>query len=289
MKIFSWVHRQFLHKVAKKDIADDKVALLDQNEAFASACDGWKEGILAIGTFGVDLFQDFKTKEDTFMNNDQVLFFNDDGDHDDDDHVEKQDLSPCDDVAKPNNCQRDVVKDSMKITKSGERTTLADLLRVDSEKNLFKSCNELSNDHKIKVPYHDDDNNNNNNHNGTKSIKSFLISKAKKKLRKDDSAQPMKKTKQDVEEEDPSGYWDSKGESISRYECACYLMNGSSKLMEKGDDSGNINHVCFSMHGGFDYVLQTTDHREETEDSINKFPTNFQFSHLQLPPAPNSF
>ncbi|KAI3796481.1 hypothetical protein L1987_39152 [Smallanthus sonchifolius] len=205
MKIFSWVHRHFLHKVAKKDIDDDKVALLDQNESFAAGCDGWKEGILAIGTLGVDLFQDFKTKEDTFMNNDQVLFFNDDemecplvrkASKHGFDHVEKQDLSQCDGVAKPNNHQLDVVvkEYSMKITKSGERTTLADLLRVDSEKNLFKSYNELSDDQKIKAPYHDDDDNNNNT--SIESIKSFLISKGKKKLGKDDSAQPIKKTKQ---------------------------------------------------------------------------------------------
>ncbi|KAI3818491.1 hypothetical protein L1987_12300 [Smallanthus sonchifolius] len=208
MKIFSWVHRQFHHKDAK-NADNDKVTLLE-NEAFSSACDGWREGILAIGTLGVDLFQDFKGKDTTFMNN-QVLFFDDGGDDDDDDdddhdeemeyplvlkaskhgfdHVEKQDLSPCVEVAKPNNHQENLVKDSMKISKSRERTTLADLFRSDSENSLLKS-NELSDDHKIKVPYHD------NNNIGTESIKSFLISKMRKKLRKDDSAQPIKKTKQ---------------------------------------------------------------------------------------------
>ncbi|KAJ0682825.1 hypothetical protein HanPI659440_Chr16g0651711 [Helianthus annuus] len=209
MKIFSWVHRQFLRKDAKKD-DNDKVALLE-NEGFAGACNGWNDGIiLAIGTFGVDLYQDFKLKEDTFMSN-KVMFVDvtsDDHDHDEEmesplvqkaskhgvDHVEKHNLSPCDEVAKNNNHQEDdvVVKDLTKGKKSGERITLADLLRVDSEDNLLKN-DELADDPKINVG------NNNANKNGntsTGSIKSFLVSKAKKKPGKDDSAQPIKKTKQ---------------------------------------------------------------------------------------------
>ncbi|KAI3731837.1 hypothetical protein L1987_63027 [Smallanthus sonchifolius] len=204
--IFSWVHRQFHHKDAK-NADNDKVTLLE-NEAFSSACVGWREGILSIGTLGIDLSQDFKGQDTTFMNN-QVLFFHDgnddnDDDHDEEmecplvlkaskhgfDHVEKQDLSPCDEVAKPNNHQDDLVKDSTEISKIRERTTLADLFRFDSENNLFKS-NELSDDHKIKLPYHD------NNNTRTESIKSFiLISKMRKKLTKDDLAKPIKKTKQ---------------------------------------------------------------------------------------------
>ncbi|KAJ0439421.1 hypothetical protein HanHA300_Chr16g0625151 [Helianthus annuus] len=203
-EIFSWVHRQFLRKDAKKD-DNDKVALLE-NEGFAGACNGWNDGILAIGTFGVDLYQDFKHKEDTFMSN-KVIFVDvngDDHDHDEEmesplvqkaskhgvDHVEKHNLSPCDEVAKNNNHQEDdvVVKDLTKGKKSGERITLADLLRVDSEDNLLKN-DELTDDRKINVGYK-------NSNTSTGSIKSFLVSKAKKKLGKDDSAQPIKKTKQ---------------------------------------------------------------------------------------------
>ncbi|KAF5761605.1 hypothetical protein HanXRQr2_Chr16g0767041 [Helianthus annuus] len=218
MKIFSWVHRQFLRKDAyKKDdnINNDKVALLE-NEGFAGACNGWNDGLLAIGTFGVDLYQDFKHKEDTFMSN-KVIFVDvngDDHDHDHDhdhdeemesplvpkaskhgvDHVEKHSLSPCVEVAKNKNHQEDdvVVKDLTKGKKGGERITLADLLRVDSEDNLLKN-DELADDPKINVG------NNNANKIGntsTGSIKSFLVSKAKKKPGKDDSAQPIKKTKQ---------------------------------------------------------------------------------------------
>lgn len=169
--------------------------------------DGWNEGILAIGTLGVDLYQDFKTKDDTFLNNNQVLFFEDGGDigdHDDemesplvrkacehvfDDHVEKKDLSPCDEVDKLENHQENlVVKGAMKVRKSGERTTLADLLREDSKDyNLLEKLSD--DDHKI----NDDDNNNDI---GAESVKSFLISKYKKKnLGKNALAQPIKKTK----------------------------------------------------------------------------------------------
>ncbi|KAK1425281.1 hypothetical protein QVD17_20631 [Tagetes erecta] len=191
MKIFSWVHRQFLHKVSKNDHDNDKVALLEN--------DGW---ILAIGTLGVDLYQDFKAKDEIFMN-DQVLFF--DGEHNDDemasplvqkacehvfdDHVEKQDLSPCDEVLESHQ-ENVVVKDAMKVRKRRERTTLADLLREDSEDNLLS---KLSHDHKIKAHYNDDDNNDNDI--GIGRIKSFLISKTKKKLGGDDLAQPIKKTR----------------------------------------------------------------------------------------------
>ncbi|KAM0048173.1 hypothetical protein Hdeb2414_s0008g00271471 [Helianthus debilis subsp. tardiflorus] len=212
MKIFSWVHRQFLRKDAKKD-DNDKVALLE-NEGFAGACNGWNDGILAIGTFGVDLYQDFKNKEDAFMSN-KAMFVDvndddDDDDHDEEmesplvqeaskhgvDHVEneKHNLSPCVEVAKNNNHQEDdVVKDLTKGKKSGERITLADLLRVDSEDNLLKN-DELADDHsKINVG---NNNGNKNSNTSTGSIKSFLVSKAKKKPGKDDSAQPIKKTKQ---------------------------------------------------------------------------------------------
>ncbi|KAJ0444509.1 hypothetical protein HanIR_Chr16g0832621 [Helianthus annuus] len=173
MKIFSWVHRQFLRKDAKKD-DNDKVALLE-NEGFAGACNGWNDDVNG-----------------------------DDHDHDEEmesplvqkaskhgvDHVEKHNLSPCDEVAKNNNHQEDdvVVKDLTKGKKSGERITLADLLRVDSEDNLLKN-DELTDDRKINVGYK-------NSNTSTGSIKSFLVSKAKKKLGKDDSAQPIKKTKQ---------------------------------------------------------------------------------------------
>lgn len=154
------------------------------------------------------------------MINDQVMFI---GDHEDDeeddheeemesplvlkackhgfefDHVQKQDPSPCNEIAKPKNCQKDAdVKDSMDldfegtkktVMKSGERTTLADLLRADSEHNLLKNNNNLSDKHNLRV-YHLD------NNIGKESIKSSLISKKKEKLRKDDSRYSFRKTKQ---------------------------------------------------------------------------------------------
>ncbi|XP_076926723.1 protein TILLER ANGLE CONTROL 1-like [Bidens hawaiensis] len=204
MKIFGWVHRQFVHKGAKKDIDNyDQVVLLE-NEGFSGACDAWKEGILTIGTLGHDLFQDLKPKEDTFVCN-QVLFVDDDDDHDEEmesplvqkpssnhglDHQE-------DHVAKANKHQEDevVVKDATNIMKSGKRTTLADLFRADSESDLFKN-DELVNDRMIKVSYHSNSSSNSNSNNDNESMKSFLITKTKKKLGKDGLAQPFRKTKQ---------------------------------------------------------------------------------------------
>ncbi|KAI3719568.1 hypothetical protein L6452_20470 [Arctium lappa] len=218
MKIFSWVHRRFRHKDGgsldfKKADQNEKVALLENED------DGWKEGILAIGTLGIDLFKDFNPKDDV---NDQVLFFGDheDQDHEDDqegemecsplalkasnhgfDHVDDQKQDPDHEVAKPNNGQEYVI-DSMdldidmerlkKIKKSGERITLADLFWADSENNKLY---DHDHDHKvIKIPTM-----------STESIKKhgandddhgFLISKKKKKLPKDDSADhPINKTK----------------------------------------------------------------------------------------------
>ncbi|XP_076954513.1 protein TILLER ANGLE CONTROL 1-like [Bidens hawaiensis] len=185
MKIFGWVHRQFVHKGANKDADNyDKVALLE-NEGFVGACDGWREGILAIGTLGHDLFQDLKPKEDTFVCN-QVVFFDDNDEKMESPILVQKDSSHGfdhqeDHVAKANKDQEnEVVKDATNIMKSGERTTLADLFRADSESDSFKN----------------DDSSNSNSNNDNESIKSFLISKTKKKLEKDGLAQPFRKTKQ---------------------------------------------------------------------------------------------
>ncbi|XP_024988917.1 uncharacterized protein LOC112523523 isoform X1 [Cynara cardunculus var. scolymus] len=222
MKIFSWIHRRFHQKDGgsqdfKKGDHNEKVALLEK-EDLGSACDGWKEGILVIGTFGIDLFKDLNPKDD----GNQVLFF---GDHEDQEEEKEEDQEgemECplvlkasnhgfdqkqdpDEAAKPNN-GGGYVKDSVdldmeilkKIKKRGERITLADLLWADSENNLLKNNKLSDDDHHnkvIKVPTvssesikkhdaHDDD------HDGC------LISKKKKKLPKDDSADhPIKKTK----------------------------------------------------------------------------------------------
>ncbi|KAD4982763.1 hypothetical protein E3N88_19434 [Mikania micrantha] len=154
MKIFSWVHRHFHHKVAKNDDHD-------------------------------------KAKEDTLMSNQALFFDNNDVDNDEMesllelkasdlafDHVEIENLSPFDEVSKPNIHLEDVVVNNSAKIVNRERITLADLLRADSEKNTFN------------------DNENDNDNAETKSFTSFLISKAKKKLMKHDSDQPIKKTKQ---------------------------------------------------------------------------------------------
>ncbi|KAI3498188.1 hypothetical protein L1887_33957 [Cichorium endivia] len=216
MKIFSWVHRRFHQKgvadEAAKNADNDKVTLLE-NEALASVCDGsWKEGILAIGTFGIDLSKDFQAKDVAYAKN-QVLFVGNEDDEEDQeqemkcplvlnackhgfDHVQKQDPSPREKVAKLNNGKEDVGAKDLKVLdiegteknevrNSGERTTLADLLWGDSEKNLLN--NKKLCDDRFKVTDHVST--------GTESIKSSLISKKNKKLEKDDSTHPIKKTK----------------------------------------------------------------------------------------------
>ncbi|KAL4586191.1 hypothetical protein LXL04_010823 [Taraxacum kok-saghyz] len=217
MKIFNWVHHRFHKKSVANDQdpkkpENDKVSLLE-NEALA---DGWKEGILAIGTMGIDLSKTFQQDKDV----NQILLF---GHGDDEEYlqegeimeiplvlkaskhgfhkVQKQDPSPCDHkVAKPDNVKEEevvvVTKHSKdleiectdeKISKTtGERTTLADLLSWgDSEKN--KSNHKICNRFDI-VSRHVSST-------GIDNIKSTLISKKKKVERDDSTNHPIKKTK----------------------------------------------------------------------------------------------
>ncbi|CAK9137209.1 unnamed protein product [Ilex paraguariensis] len=68
MKIFNWVHRRFNHKdgfggdVKKSEFVStgtDRQALLGQVVVLADVLDGWREGVLTIGTFGFDPLKDF--------------------------------------------------------------------------------------------------------------------------------------------------------------------------------------------------------------------------------------
>ncbi|XP_030928946.1 uncharacterized protein LOC115955049 [Quercus lobata] len=75
MKIFNWVHKRFHHTVLKDGLArnvkttesttnnSDKQALLKQ-VALAEVLDGWRDGILTIGTFGFDPLKPFNQQKE---------------------------------------------------------------------------------------------------------------------------------------------------------------------------------------------------------------------------------
>nr|XP_043621825.1 protein TILLER ANGLE CONTROL 1 [Erigeron canadensis] len=177
MKIFNWVHRRFHHKYEEQDATKaaevtengkDKLALLNDNNEPPldhSVFDGWKEGILAIGTFGFDpaLSKDIEQEEAYVCDNatrDEVSTDEDEeedmehplvlkackhgffDDHKKDDHHYKY-LPQCDEISQLNDHDEDgVVEDTddlmmmMKYQKkaAGERITLADLFLADSQK-----------------------------------------------------------------------------------------------------------------------------------------------------------
>ncbi|XP_023746513.1 protein TILLER ANGLE CONTROL 1 [Lactuca sativa] len=176
MKIFNWV-RRFNHKDeagqgATNEVTqngkDSKLILLE-HVAFDSVFDGWKEGILAIGTLGFDpaLLKGSEHKEDTYLCeiSRKELFVADNGDEDHNGeqelemefplvlkackhgffHDQKDDHQQCDEVSKTDD-RKDVedlegvdVDDVKRARKIGQRTTLADLFSADSETNLLKN------------------------------------------------------------------------------------------------------------------------------------------------------
>ncbi|KAH7519442.1 protein TILLER ANGLE CONTROL 1 isoform X2 [Ziziphus jujuba] len=113
MKIFNWVHKRFHHSVLKDDLAQnvektelvtsdkDTQALLKQ-VALVDALDGWKDGILTIGTFGFDPLKPFnqqpkeylvlESEEDDEESREYLLDSNDeDGEND---NVEDEEVNP---------------------------------------------------------------------------------------------------------------------------------------------------------------------------------------------------
>ncbi|KAF3439815.1 hypothetical protein FNV43_RR18093 [Rhamnella rubrinervis] len=76
MQIFNWVHKRFHHSVLKDEFAQnvektdqapasdkDTQALLKQ-AALVDVLDGWKDGILTIGTFGFDPLKSFNQQKE---------------------------------------------------------------------------------------------------------------------------------------------------------------------------------------------------------------------------------
>ncbi|XP_024992377.1 uncharacterized protein LOC112526340 [Cynara cardunculus var. scolymus] len=216
MKIFNWVHRRFHQKdevgqdAAKTEVAGngrDKLALL-KNAALDSVFDGWKEGILSIGTLGLDpaLLKDFKPEDDMYLCEiiPNELFVDDDGGDQEREmnfplvlkackhgflHDQKDDHHPqysCDATCKPSDHDEDGVEDLAgldtdqvkKERKAGDRITLADLFWADSEKNLLKKNKLADNDEDhVKVLHYDHDTTESNTKHASNDDRVALISK----------------------------------------------------------------------------------------------------------------
>ncbi|KAK4267045.1 hypothetical protein QN277_023885 [Acacia crassicarpa] len=135
MKIFNWVHKRFHHSTYKDGFASnikktettlndvDSQALLKQ-VALGDTLDGWKDGILTIGTLGYDPLSSFNQQREYLAlegedepdhhegdgQGDHIIF---DGDGDVDYNVEHEELNPLmhntfehnhEDVFEPNHC-----------------------------------------------------------------------------------------------------------------------------------------------------------------------------------------
>ncbi|KAJ0758732.1 hypothetical protein HanLR1_Chr04g0153671 [Helianthus annuus] len=225
MKIFNWVHRRFHHKyevsqdVKKAEFTangKDNLSLLE-NEGMDGVFDGWKEGILAIGTFGFDpsLLKDFDHEDDDtylceYTRKELSIDHDEDngGDQEEEEeeevefplvfkackygffHDKKDDHTQCDDVCKPNDhedCVDDHTDQMKKGKKAGERTTLADLFLADSDKNLLNKKLTDEDDQEVKVHYIPES----NIKHTSCDERVALISK--KKITKDVAARPIKK------------------------------------------------------------------------------------------------
>ncbi|EOX95628.1 hypothetical protein QUC31_005128 [Theobroma cacao] len=120
MKIFNWVQRRFHHNVLKDGLArnvkkTDSIAIdtntkaLLEQVALVDVLDGWRDGILTIGTFGFDPLKSFSEQKEYLAseseeeeeeeeeeerysdNNDEE---DDDDDHDDDDNNNDEEVNP---------------------------------------------------------------------------------------------------------------------------------------------------------------------------------------------------
>ncbi|KAG2720608.1 hypothetical protein I3760_02G043500 [Carya illinoinensis] len=180
MKIFNWVHKRFHHTVLKDGLAGnvkttelatkntDKQALLKQ-VALVEVLDGWKDGILTIGTLGFDPLKPFNQRNEYLVlqseeedeKNEEGQYSSDGGD-DTEENVEHEELNPLmsttfahsfeDFESNPDNGNFDGVddvpltpfmgspglnaelnRDGEQQKKKGERITLADLFLADAD------------------------------------------------------------------------------------------------------------------------------------------------------------
>ncbi|CAK7348663.1 unnamed protein product [Dovyalis caffra] len=172
MKIFNWVQRRFHHGAIKDGLARnvkkaesitneaDKQALLKQ-VALVDVLDGWKDGILTIGTLGLDPLKPFNQQNDQYLilereedeeeeeekeeEGEQEQYSVDD-DYYDDDNVEDEEVNPLiygtfDHSFEENGSNTvtyDVITNSSiaeheQAKRKGERITLAELFLEDSD------------------------------------------------------------------------------------------------------------------------------------------------------------
>uniref|UniRef100_A0A5B7AVQ8 Protein TILLER ANGLE CONTROL 1 n=1 Tax=Davidia involucrata TaxID=16924 RepID=A0A5B7AVQ8_DAVIN len=177
MKIFDWVHRRFHHKdglggnVKNAEFVanDGDTQVLLEHVTPVDVLDGWKDGILTIGTLGFDPLKDFNEKiecpmaykEEEYCDGEEYLVDDDEYDHDDND-MDDEELNPlvftafrhgfdkdsglnsCDDhhqnarkadliMTIDDGSTPIVLGEDSNRKKRGERTTLADLFSADSE------------------------------------------------------------------------------------------------------------------------------------------------------------
>lgn len=198
-----------------KKTAKDNLSLLE-NAGMDGVFDGWKEGILAIGTFGFDpsLLKEFEQEDDAYLHEytRKDLSIDDEdngGDEDDEQEIEfplvfkackhgffhdkkDDDHAQCHEISRSNDHEDGVKDDSDEIKKGkkeGERITLADLFWADSDKNLLK--NKLTDEDEVKVKVNYSPSPESNTKHASYDERVALISK--KKLTKDDAARPIKK------------------------------------------------------------------------------------------------
>ncbi|XP_031251157.1 uncharacterized protein LOC116142091 [Pistacia vera] len=114
MKIFNWVHRKFNHNVIKDGFArnvkktesiaiDTNTKALLEQVALVDVLDGWKDGILTIGTFGFDSLKPFDQPKEYFIfeseaeeeeGENDLINNDDDFDEDNDIVVEDEEVNP---------------------------------------------------------------------------------------------------------------------------------------------------------------------------------------------------
>ncbi|XP_047964733.1 protein TILLER ANGLE CONTROL 1 isoform X1 [Salvia hispanica] len=136
MKIFNWVHRKFNNKAENAKKHGDNAAA-DEHFPAESKCDdvfeGWRGGILAIGTFGYDHLKD----ENQELKSD-YFFEEADESGDEEDGDEPLVLVACElnegEIAETEENEEQFGFEYVMMKKK-ERTTLADLFVVDSGKD----------------------------------------------------------------------------------------------------------------------------------------------------------
>ncbi|XP_012490154.1 protein TILLER ANGLE CONTROL 1 [Gossypium raimondii] len=113
MKIFNWVQRRFHHNVLKDGLArnvkktdsiaiDSNTKALVEQVALVDMLDGWRDGVLTIGTFGFDPLKSLAEEQNDYLasgsyeDDDEERYSdnNDDEDVDGDDDDEEEEVNP---------------------------------------------------------------------------------------------------------------------------------------------------------------------------------------------------